>query len=210
VLDAEDVMRMRTFKRLALHLAIGVCATLLGCKHAPPKELTPLEPYVPAAGAVGFDIFPLESSDGTQNWLATCTDDGGNAKFRIALDQATTSTVNGVSTSSGQGKFLPEFGSDSLKMLQNLQAALQAKHMPKTIERVEVLPFEYVILGENQTRSPDDTFRGTPEGNWTATKISLRRGEVFLNINPTAHKAEFSIKDPAYGDAVLAQLAKVL
>ena len=203
-------MRKRSDRALLAFLAVVVCATLLGCKHAPPKESTPLEPYVPAAGAVGFDIFPLGSSDTTQNLLATCTDDGGNAKFRIALDQATTSSVNGVSTPSGQGKFLPEFGSDSLKMLQSLQAALQAKHLPKTIERVEVLPFDYVILGEKQTRSPDDTFRGTPEGNWTAMKISLGKGEVFLNINPTAHKAEFSIKDPASGDAVLAELAKVL
>ena len=34
--------------------------------------------------------------------------------------------------------------------------------------------------------------------------------EVFLNANPVSGKAEFSIKDPDYGDQVLAELAKVL
>jgi hypothetical protein len=33
---------------------------------------------------------------------------------------------------------------------------------------------------------------------------------MFLNTDPKAGKAEFSIKDPDCGDAVLAELAKVL
>jgi hypothetical protein len=35
-------------------------------------------------------------------------------------------------------------------------------------------------------------------------------GEVFLNLNPVLKKGQFSIKDPEYGDIVLAQLASVL
>jgi hypothetical protein len=34
--------------------------------------------------------------------------------------------------------------------------------------------------------------------------------EVFLNLNPTLRQGQFSIKDSDYGDAVLAELAKVL
>jgi hypothetical protein len=33
---------------------------------------------------------------------------------------------------------------------------------------------------------------------------------VFLNLNPVSGEAEFSMKDPYYGDYVLEQLAKVL
>jgi hypothetical protein len=34
--------------------------------------------------------------------------------------------------------------------------------------------------------------------------------EVFLNLSPATRKGEFSIKDPDYGNAVLAALATVL
>jgi hypothetical protein len=37
-----------------------------------------------------------------------------------------------------------------------------------------------------------------------------QQGEVFLNLNPVLRKGQFSIKDPDYGDIVLAQLASVL
>ena len=36
------------------------------------------------------------------------------------------------------------------------------------------------------------------------------QSEVFLNLNPTTNKGEFSIKDVDYGDVVIAELAKVL
>jgi hypothetical protein len=45
-------------------------------------------------------------------------------------------------------------------------------------------------------------------------KIFLGEGEqeaeVFLNIDAVGKKGQFSIKDPDYGDLVLAQLARVL
>lgn len=195
--------------RVVLHL-LAVCtvlASLLACqRHSPPPETSPLEPYIPSPGAVGFDIFPLGGSDASRNWLAAFTDEGRSAKFRIELGPATASG----DISSGQGKLLAETDSDPLPFLQSLKTALQAKHLPTKIEKADALPFDYVILGQNQTRSPDDSFRGTPKGNWTAMKISLGKAEVFLNINPTAHKAEFAIKDPASGDVVLGELAKIL
>jgi len=192
---------------LVLTIVAGVSASQLACqRHSPAQETSVLEPYVPSANAVGFDIFPLGGSDSSQNWLAAYTDEGRSAKFRIELSSATTAG----NVSSGQGKLLPETDSDPLPFLQSLKSALHAQHIPTKIEKTDALPFDYVILGQNQTRSSDDSFRGTPKGNWTAMKISLGKGEVYLNLNPAAHKAEFAIKDPAYGDVVLAELAKVL
>jgi hypothetical protein len=69
-----------------------------------------------------------------------------------------------------------------------------------------------VILARNQTRSSDGGFSARPDGDWIAMKIFLSgdQGEVFFNLNPVLGKAEFSIKDPDYGDFVIGELAKVL
>ncbi|MBZ5704805.1 MAG: hypothetical protein LAN63_05585 [Acidobacteriia bacterium] len=93
-----------------------------------------------------------------------------------------------------------------------MKKALQAKRLPKNVQAVDALPFDYAILGENQTRSPNGGYSDKPKGNWTAMEISFAKGkgEVLLNVDPVSHKAELSIKDPAYGDIVLAELAKVL
>jgi len=201
---------MRAGPLVPLCVAVVVSASWLSCqRHSTPPERT-LEPYVPSPGAVGFDIFPLGGSDSSQNWLAAYTDEGRSTKFRVELGPAAPLEDKAGAISVGRGQLLPETDSDPMPFLQSLKTALQAKRLPTKIEKVDALPFDYMILGQNQTRSPDDSFRGTPKGNWTAMKISLEKGEVFLNINPTAHKAEFSIKDPANGDAVLAELAKVL
>jgi hypothetical protein len=79
---------------------------------------------------------------------------------------------------------------------------------------VTTLLFKYVSFGENQSRSLDGGFFTKPPGNWRPGKIFIghgeQEGEVFLNINPVLKMGEFSIKDPDYGDVVLAQLASVL
>jgi len=204
------VIRMRIPLGLYLGVVVIVSFSLVACKkHSPPPE-TPLEPYVPAPGAVGFDIFPVGGSDTSQNWLAAYTDMDRSTRFRIELGPATALEDKPGATSVGRGKLVRESDSDPIPFLQSLQTALQARHLPTKTVQVDVLPFDYVVLGQNQSRSPDDSFRGTPGGNWTALRISFEKGEVFLNFNPIAHKAEFAIKDPASGDVVLAELAKVL
>jgi len=200
---------MRVPLGLSLSIVVIVSSSLLACKrHSPPE--TALEPYVPSPGAVGFDIFPVGSPDLSRNWLAAYTDMGRSARFRIELGPATALEDKPGAVSVGKGKLVRESDSDPAPFLQSLQTAFQAKHFPTKTEEVDVLPFDYVILGQNQTRFPDDSFRGTPEGNWTALKISFEKGEVFLNFNPIAHKAEFAIKDAASGDVVLGELARVL
>jgi hypothetical protein len=51
-------------------------------------------------------------------------------------------------------------------------------------------------------------------GNWTPMKIFIgkedQEGQVFLNLNPVSRRGQFSIKDPEYGDIVVARLAEVL
>ena len=205
-------MRMRGLLFGPLLIVILVLGALPACRRQSSPQEKPLEPYVPSPGAVGFDIFPLGGSGTTQNWLAAYTDDSKTTKFRIEIGPAVASADQSGAISAGRGRFLPQEDSDSesLPLLQSLKTALQAKRLPTKIDQAESVSFDYVILGQNQTRSPDDTFRSTPAGDWTAMKISLGKAEVFLNINPAAHKGEFAIKDPAYGDTVLAQLARIL
>jgi len=206
---------MRAYRSVVTGVLLLFCASLLACQrgHAPLQPETPVvETYVPAEGSVGFDILPTGSSGDLRTWLATYTDEEGKTtRFGIELGAATGADSQSSQISSGQGKFLSEVGSDPIPLLTSLKKALQAKQMPAHVQKVDVLPFEFALLGENQTRSSNGSFSDKPRGDWTAMKIFLASGkaEVFLNFNPAIHKAEFSIKDQRYGDLVLAELARV-
>jgi hypothetical protein len=188
-----------------LFLVLLTISMLVACRQhssAPKERVEPSAPlaesYAPTAGAVKFDILPVSGSEASRQWLASYTDEGRTTRFRIELGQ--------------QGKFLAETGSDPIPLLDSLKKALGAKRMPRNVQKADVLPFDYEVLGEDQTRSPDGTFTDKPKGTWTAMKILLAngRGEVFLNLNLADHQGELSVKDPAYGDIVLAELARVL
>jgi hypothetical protein len=198
--------------RLSVRLVcvLVVAAALVACQHQAETAAAVDGPYFPGEGDVGFDILPVAGSEGSQAWLAVYTDqEGKTTKFRIELGP--TASSGDKNLASGQGRFLAETGSDPIPLLESLKKVLQAKRMPRNVTETDTLPFDYIVLGENQTRSPSG-FHDKPKGNWTAMKISLAKGKgaVLLNVNPVSHKAEFSIKDPAYGDIVLAELAKVL
>jgi hypothetical protein len=108
----------------------------------------------------------------------------------------------------------PEPGSDASVLLIDPKRVLEAKKLPTRVIRSNVLPFEYVILGENQSRTADGSFNEKPAGNWTCVKIFLPPGgddgELYLNFNPAIQKAEFSEKDSDYGNYLLAKFATVL
>lgn len=197
---------------LCVFIAIAVGA---GCqRHSADSDSRIAELYSPTDGAVLLNILPVHGTEGSRDWLATYTDESGTTRFRIELDPSEKSSDKSLPISSGKGRFLAEAGSNPIPLLESLKKALQAKHMPTKARKTDVLPFDYVILGENQTRSADGGFGDKPKGNWTAMKIFLSHGkdagEVFLNINAVAHQAEFSIKDSEYGDMVLQDLANVL
>jgi hypothetical protein len=174
------------------------------------------ETYVPVPGAVTFDIRPLPSNEGSE-WLATYEGHGKTAKFRIELGETQSlddkeSQTFGIQ--SGKGRFVAEPGSDSSVLLNELRTALEAKSLPMKVRRVNNLQFTLVSLGHHESQASDGGFFAKPPGNWTPMKIFIgdgdQQGEVFLNLNPVLRKGQFSIKDPDYGDIVLAQLASVL
>lgn len=201
--------------RISLIRASCVAALLVGLASCSPKSSTMpggAAKTDDAEGSVQFDIKPLESKAGAAQWAATYSAGGKTAKFRIELGATTPAKETDFPLSFGRGRFLSEPGSDASIFLADLKKALEAKTIPAKVGRTASLPFEFVILGKEQLRSSDGSFSGNPPGEWVPMKIFLAHdeGEVFLNLNPTSKKGEFSIKDVDYGDVVIAELAKVL
>ncbi len=193
--------------RCAVFMSIALL-WLIGCQQKPQPLGRTIEPGAPDEGAVGFDITPLNANADARNWLATYTAEGKTAKFQIEF--GATKLSSGVTF--GDGKLIAEPGSDASTLLRSLKKALEAKSLPTHVKRVSELSFKYAIIGDRLSHASGGGFNAEPVGNWIATKIFLANGEaeVFLNTNPTVGKPEFSIKDPDYGDQVLAELAKVL
>lgn len=190
-------------------LAVGILLAILagGCKRTPTAQ-TEAEDYLPAQGAVGFALMRLADAEGAQRWLATYTDNGRTTRFSIELQPVASP---GNSPSAAKGRFVAETDSDPIPLLETLKTALQAKRLPSHVQKAEALPFDYLLVGENQSRDAAGSLRGSPPGNWMAMKVFLAndQAEVYLNLNPAIHQGEFAIKDPGYGDRVLAELAKV-
>jgi hypothetical protein len=167
------------------------------------------EPWSHSDEAVVCDLTPREvASDGVQ-WIATYHAEGKTARFGIGL--GSTHAVDSL-VSAGKGRFVREPDSDPSMFLIDLKKALDAKTIPTKATKVDSLPFEFVVLGRNQSRSSDGGFSSKPPGDWTAMKIFLANGEgeVFFNFSAGAKKAEFSIKDSNCGDIVLGELARIL
>jgi len=189
--------------------------SMVAClRNAGKSSADKVEPAATFEGAVAFDLRPVDSTSGSRQWLATYASAGKTAKFRIELgpDQSGDDEDEAFHFSFGKGRLVSVPGSDASALLVDLKKALEARTVPNKVVRVTSLPFEVAILGENQSRTADGSFNTKPRGDWTAMKIFLANGEgeVFLNLNPAGHTAEFSIKDSGYGDVVLAELAKVL
>jgi len=195
-----------------LRVLAVVLITLIGlvaCKKAPaPKAERVPSPYTATPNAVKFDIFPAGGSGGGQSFFANYTDGERNTKFRIEIGPAS-AVQDRADVLSGMGRFSAEPGSDPTVLLGSLKVALQAKHTPQNTMHLDELQFTYMLIGDHEKRQSDGSFTAEPAGNWIVMKITLGRGEVFLNLNPVDAIAEFSMKDPKYGDAVVSELAKV-
>jgi hypothetical protein len=175
------------------------------------------EPYLPDEASVAFELEPLQGGNGSQQWIGTYASQGKIARFRIEFGPAKASTTRAgqdFNIKSGEGRFMPETGSDSTVLLADLRRALQAKTQPQPAPTRTSVPFTFANIGENLSQAAGGGFGTKPPGNWTALKIFLgqgdQEGEVFLNLNPKARKGQFSMKDQDYGDLVLGELAKVL
>ena len=194
-------------------LAIFLLVTA-GCRPSGPGGGV-VETYLPDPSSVAFDLEPAPGGSRPQQWIATYTSQGKTARFRIELGPASDSKDEYDSPIKfGNGRFVAEAGSDASVLLADLQRALEAKMLPKRTPRSTSLSFTFASLGENLSQAPRGGFNDKPPGNWTGMKIFIGEGdheaEVFLNINPKIRKGQFSIKDPDYGDLLLAELAKVL
>jgi len=207
----------KTLRSLFLCFAFG-SISLPGCNSSTNRVSEPVaEHYIPDPGSIGFDIEQLPSNGSGQQFLATYVSEGKTARFRIEL--GATQPLNDKESrdfdiQQGEGKFISEPGSDATVLLADLKKSLEAKKFPAKSKRVSSLPFVFVTLGKNQSQTPGGGFNENPPGNWTPMKLFIgegdQEGEVFLNTNLVIKKGQFSIKDPDYGDAVLAQLARVL
>ena len=205
-------------QRYSVCFLVTLLLTTAACNRSTPaSQGRTAEAYVPDSGSVGFDIESLDNGNGSVSLMATYTSQGRIAKFRVEFDPA--KTVEAKDSKDfpmkvGEGRFVAEPGSDASVLLFDLKKALEAKALPSKVQRVESLPFTFVNIGDDLSQAPSGGFSVAPPGNWTAIKIFLGEGEqeaeVFLNINAVIRKGQFSIKDPDYGDLVLAQLAKVL
>ena len=206
---------MAIVRAAGIFLVVALLVSAAACSRSPSEPSgVKVEPARSYEGAVAFELTPVGSTSGSRQWIATYAAAGKTAKFRIELGPGHSGDDEdrAFHISFGKGRFVSVPGSDASAFLVDLKKALEAKTVPNKVVRVTSLPFEFAILGENQSRTADGGFNTKPPGDWTAMKIFLAdgEGEVFLNLNPAGNKAEFSIKDSDYGDIVLAELAKVL
>lgn len=195
---------MKTGKKTCLVFSFAIAISILSCRS---KENIPIEEhYGEAEGSVGFDLTNVRQSsdDASSLWDAIYKSAAHVARFTIVLEKPEKSVSSPILLRFGKGKFLAVKGSDNTALIAELKKQLEAKSIPAAVARVQELPFEYVILGEDQHRNS--------KVHWITMKLFLGddEGEVYLNLNPAQNKGEFTIKDSDYGDFVVGQLARVL
>ncbi len=147
-------------------------------------------------------------------FVATHEARGTTARFRIDLKLP---AAPSESPSFSSGAFTREAGSDGSVLMEHLAQALQAKRVPPAAAGVQTLPFGAAVLGQKLSRGPGKDaiageFTSDPAGGWIVTKLFLGEGEgeVFLALDPEAGWGQFIMKDPAYGDDVVAELGRIL
>jgi hypothetical protein len=185
----------------------GSALLCCACAHKSPPEL--LVPGV-GDGWLSFAIQPIEQSGDATRFHVIYTAEGKTARFDVEVIEGTSSTGDGITIISCEGRFLSLPDSDASVLLRNLKHALEAKTMPTGSVRIKQLPFTCATLGTRQSHAPDGGFFTQPPGNWTAMKIFIGRKDDRPDFNPVLGKGDFSIKDSDYGDDVLLEPAKVL
>jgi hypothetical protein len=196
--------------------AVVMLALLAGCNHVKDR-LSAVEPYLPGDASVAFELEARPTQNGSHLWVARYNSRGKVAKFRIELDLSQSiagKTARNFGITSGEGRLIPEETSDSSIILVDLQKALQAKIATQPPLKKTTVTFTYADIGDDLSQANGGGFNANPRGNWTGLKLFFGEGdqesEVFLNVNTSMRKGQFSMKDPDYGDLVLAELAKTL
>ena len=197
-------------------VAATALVLLVGCNRVA-EHGSSVEQHLTGEASVGFDLEPLQSGGGSQQWTAIYNSSGKIARFRIDLGVAESTpsrTAGEPEVKSSEGALIPEPASNSSALLADLQKVLRAKTAPRAPLTKSSVPFTCVYVGENLSQASGGGFNANPPGNWTALKLIFgdgdRESEILLHINVSTKKAQFSMKDARYGDLALAELAKVL
>lgn len=185
-------------------LAFAFLLTLTACGG---QERAPRE-----SQSVVFAIEPAPPRDPSRlGWIATHTAEGKIARFRIELEPEP------------KGATLPAFvkcrlsrepDSDGSAMLKKLAGSLGGA-VPSIGPGIEGVDAPTVILARNLSRGGRGNqvaglFGTEPPGSWISTKMTFDEAEVFLNLDPIAGYAEFSLKDPGYGPRLLKLFGQLL
>lgn len=200
--------------------AIVLLLSAIGCEPrepAPPKaSVSPQESSsVDEPPRVFVDIAPDgPQTDNSLRYVATYQKNGKKARFAIEFQaDKNLEPQAGLRIRSGRGSFIADPKSENSELLSDLKPALAAHILPKQTIRVRQLPFTFVFLGENDELSPNGGLVGSATGKWVGAKLFLgpqQETEMFFNFEKPGGKAEFSMKDEEYGDALIKELAKVL
>ena len=207
-------------RRLVWISTFLVLIFLTSCK---PKEPAPPKPTsAPQESAAAEElprVFVEIAPDGPQTddkmrYLARYTKNGSTARFGIEFRaEKSLDSQAGMRIRTGHGSFLADPKSDNSQLLAELKSALAANSIPSKSIRVRELPFTFVFLGENDEISEDGGLKGSATGHWVGAKLFLgpaQETEIFFNFEKPGGRAEFSMKDEEYGDALMKELAKVL
>ena len=95
-----------------------------------------------------------------------------------------------------------------------LSALANAHGTPDTVTLAsprDSIRLDVALLAVNAARNSEGAFGRAGTGSWIAAKLFFAddEGEVYLNLNPAREEAEFGVKDPEYGPAVLRELGRV-
>jgi hypothetical protein len=190
---------------------------LAGCRQEPPKtgviqvEVGAHLQERPAVVSFGMEPQGKQLPD---NWRykASYTRNGRTARFGIEFLMAKT-TAGRVDLHFGNGSFIADAKSRNDDLLQDLKTVLKAGAAPSSEIRVRQLPFRFIVEGESLNRGNNGDLIDAATGNWVKARIFLgpqQDQEVFLNFQKPGGTGEFAISDPAFGNGVLRELAKVL
>lgn len=197
------MLARRTIGAVAYLLA----ASLSGC-------LSDDGPPPSSPDSVAFKLVPVDATTpGRVGWLATYETEGKLARFRIELEPE----PRGASLPAFvRCSLLREPGSDASLLLRDAARALGGR-VPSPEPGVAALDVEAVLLGRDLSRDGQGNrvagaFGSETKGDWVSTTLFFGDGEseVFLNLDPIGRYGELSMKDPAYGDAVLRALGRLL
>src|SRR5262245_41991067 len=104
-------------------IAAVALALLPACKQVADRRHA-VGDHLPDEASVGFDLEqPVQSGDGSEQWIGIYNSGGKIARFRMDFGAAETTpakTVGGPVVKSGEGTLIPESGSDSSVLLVDL------------------------------------------------------------------------------------------